>query len=79
MGHALEHMRLFEFQKTTTPILYNEFCLEDTLVQMLARLDSIGESFEMPPLSPLLNRDARKIYHRPLPVLFSDYSSAQQT
>lgn len=76
---ALTRMQTLDSRNPTPPILHNDFSLEDSFVQMFTRLDGTGEYFGMPPLIPPMMWDVHKIYHRPVPEEFSDYTSAQRS
>ena len=76
---TLTRMQSLGSRTPTPPILHNDFRLEDSFVQMFTRLDGTGEYFGMPPLIPPMMWDAHKIYHRPVPEVFSDYPSAQRS
>jgi hypothetical protein len=63
----------------TPPILQSDLTIEDSLIQMFARLDCSGEFFGLPPLIPPMVWDIHKAHHLPIPPSFANFSSAQRS
>lgn len=63
----------------TPPILQSDLPIEDSLIQMFARLDCNGEFFGLPPLIPPMVWDIHKAHHLPIPPSFANFSSAQRS
>ncbi len=63
---------------TPIPLLQNDLTIEEVLIQHFVRLDGSGLFFGMVPGIPPLIWDTHKVWHLPIPPIFTDFPSAQQ-
>ncbi|ESZ91082.1 hypothetical protein SBOR_8545 [Sclerotinia borealis F-4128] len=64
--------------RSPTPILNNDFTLEENIIRAFVRLDGQGLFFGMTPGIPPLFWDIHSAHHIPIPKTFTSFSEAQQ-